>query len=221
VGPVHARNAVPVKKAVKALSAWVKASGRLRLALGATSTSAPTLTKEQIVKRFCTEASARRMGKMNPLSFAQYVVETAMGATQFAIAETENHQISGDLERDLWRAWVAYLAQIGRQLGIRVSAASSNKGNKESPFVRGVIFLQERLPKECRRFSGYSSVVKGVQEAVKFEQSPKTLLAILAGWGVGLHALGEYNLSVSEARVTDLLRGNNTQKKASLTSRPS
>jgi hypothetical protein len=222
VGPAHVRNTVTVVKAEKALNDWIKACGRLRLALGATKTSAPLLTKKEIIQRFYGRQAIQKIGKMKPLSFVQYAVEAAMGAAQLAIVDKQHTNISAALEKDFWRAWVAYLANVAKQLGVKVSAASSNKSNNESPFVKGVIFLQQRLPKECRRFNGYDSVAKGVQQARKFEEkSPETLLGILAGWGAGIPEFGEYNFADAELVVRNLLHGNDTVKKGASTSRHS
>jgi hypothetical protein len=193
VGPPHERNTITALQAEKAFDAWIKASGRLRLKLGAGKTSAPRLTKREIVERFCGEAAARKIRRMRPMTFAHYVIEAAMGAARSAMAEKEHQQISPVLQKDLWRAWVAFVASVAREVEAKVSAASSNKTNKESPFVKGVIFLQERLPKECRRFADYDSVAKGVQAALRFKQTPEVLLGILAGWGAGIPKFGEYD----------------------------
>jgi uncharacterized protein (DUF1778 family) len=203
VGPAHERNTVTAVKAEKALTAWIKASGRLRLALGVTTTSAPPLTKAEIVARFYGEPAIQKIGKMKPLSFVQYVLEAAMAAAEFAIADEQ--RISPELEKDLWRAWVAYLAIAVEKVGVKVSAASSNKTKNPSPFVTGVIFLQERLPKECRRFNDYDSVAKGVQLSRKFrEKSPEALLGILAGWGAGIPEFGEYDFAKIEVAIRSL-----------------
>jgi hypothetical protein len=130
VGPPQKRNTVTVVKAEKALNDWIKACGRLRLALGATKTSAPQLTKLEVITRFYGDAAVRKIGKMKPLSFVLYVVEAAMGAALLAIAEKQHQNISAALQKDLWRAWVAYLAGLAEQAGVRVSAASSNETNK-------------------------------------------------------------------------------------------
>jgi hypothetical protein len=213
VGPPQKRNTVTVVKAEKALNDWIKACGRMRLALGATKTSAPQLTKLEVITRFYGDAAVRKIGKMKPLSFVLYVVEAAMGAALLAIAEKQHQNISAALQKDLWRAWVAYLAGLAEQAGVRVSAASSNETNKESPFVKGIMFLQERLPRECRRFVGYTSVAKGVQQARRFQQKgPETLLAILAGWGAGIPELGEYNFAEAETITNSLLDGKYTKK---------
>jgi|SRR5882724_9007549 len=222
VGPAHARNTVTVVKAEKALNDWIKACGRLRLALGATKTSAPLLTKQEIIQRFYGKQAIRKIAKMKPLSFVQYVVEAAMGAAQFALADKQHQNISAALEKDLWRTWVAYLAIVASQAGVKVSAASSNKTINQSPFVKGVVFLQHRLPKECKRFNDYESVAKGVQDARKFEKKgPETLLGILAGWGAGIPEFGEYNFAEVEVALRSLLHGNNTEKNGASTSRPS
>jgi hypothetical protein len=222
VGPAHVRNTVTVVKAEKALNDWIKASARLRLALRATKTSAPSLTKQEIIQRFYGKHAVQKIAKMKPLSFAQYVIEAAMGAAQSAIADKQHQNISAALNKDLWRAWVAYLANVANQAGVKVSAASSNKTNNQSPFVKGVIFLQHRLPKECRRFTDYDSVVKGVQDARKFEKKgPETLLGILAGWGAGIPEFGKYNFADAEIVVRSLLKGNDTDKKRNSTSRHS
>jgi hypothetical protein len=222
VGPPQKLNTVTVVRAEKALHDWIKACGRLRLALGERKTSAPLLTKLDVVTRFYGEAAVRKIGKMKPLSFVLYLVEAAMGAALFAMAEKQHQNISSALQKDLWRAWAAYVAAVAEAAGVRVSAASSNELNKESPFVKGVMFLQERLPRECRRFIGYSSVAKGVQQSRAFQQkSPESLLLILAGWGTGIPELGEYDFADAEAITGSLLHGKYTQEKGTSTSRRS
>jgi hypothetical protein len=135
VGPPHRRNAITVVKSEKALNNWLKACGRLRLALGATKTSASLMTKAEVIERFYGGSTIRKIGKMQPLTFFKYVMEAAMGAGLLAIEEKKHPKLSSALEKDLRHAWVAYLAYVVEQAGAKVSAASSNETNKESPFV--------------------------------------------------------------------------------------
>src|ERR1044072_6779598 len=45
----------------------------------------------------------------------------AMGAAQLAIADSQ--PLSADVEKDLWRAWVAYIAITAEQAEVKISAA--------------------------------------------------------------------------------------------------
>jgi hypothetical protein len=223
IGPLHERSSVTVVKAEKALSDWIKASGRLRLELCAETTSARTLSKREVVERFCKESAARKISKMRPLSFAQYVIEAAIGAAQFAIAEIKCQNMDPGLKRDLWFAWVGFLACVAEEVGVKITASSSNKSRNESRFVRGIMALQQRLPKECRRFNGYESVAKGVQEARrKFgKEDPATLLAIIAAWGANLPGFDSRNRAEARAVIGKLRDRIESKKRGRTASRPS
>jgi hypothetical protein len=227
VGPTHSgKGTVSVIAARKALADWIKASGRLRKALGAKTTSAPVLTKAEIVLRFYDTAAVKKIGKMKPLTFVQYVIEVAMGAAELGLKELDQFKLRPELKSDLWLAWAAFAASVAEGAGAKISASSSNKTANESSFVVGLSSLQELLPAECQRRNSYDSIAKGVQDArKKFGQTiPDALLAIIAGWGAGIPAFGEYNPAETEAFVRKFLLQGHTKgarKKGASTSRPS
>jgi hypothetical protein len=227
VGPTHSgKGTVSVVAAKNALANWIKASGRLRKALGARTTSAPVLTKAEIVQKFYGTAAVKKIGKMKTLTFVQYVTEVAIGAAELGLKEIDEFKLSPELESDLWLAWAAFASSVAKGAGAKISASSSNKTANESPFVVGLSSLQELLPAECQRRNGYDSIAKGVQDArKKFGQtSPDALLAIIAAWGAGIPGFGEYNPAETEAFVRKFLSQNHTKgarKKGAPTSRPS
>jgi hypothetical protein len=207
VGPTHSgKGTVSVVAARKALANWIKASGRLRKALGANTTSAPVLTKAEIVLRFCDTTAVKKIRKMKPLTLVQYVTEVAIGAAELGLKELGEFKLSPELKSDLWLAWAPFAASVAEGAGAKISASSSNKTANESPFVAGLSILQELLPAECQHRTGYESIAKGVQDARrKFGRtSPNTLLAIIAGWGAGIRGFGEYNAAEVETFVRNL-----------------
>jgi hypothetical protein len=182
---------IGASKAHLALEAWLKASSRLRLALGK-KTSAKKLSRAEIIAMFWGEDKAKHLGKMQPLVFVQYVLRGAMGAALSALDEIPERRLTSELEGDIWLAWIRLLALAIEEAGLKVSASSSSKLIRESPFVRAVMFLQDRLPKDCKRYNGYESVAKGIQKSrgKLGHLDDKYLLAIMMGWGTGI--LGVY-----------------------------
>jgi hypothetical protein len=179
---------ISVALAERSLSDWLKASGRLRNALGR-RTSVGKLARAEVCAMFVSdETNLKRLGKMQPLVFVNYVLSAAMGAAQAELENLEKSKLSPDLDRDMWGAWVKLIELAVSEAGIKVSASSSNKVIHESPFVKVVMYLQGRLPNRCKKYSGYESVAKNVQWARKeFKGFDRThLRAIIAGWGTGI-----------------------------------
>jgi hypothetical protein len=211
IGPLHAPTATAtISKVEKSLNAWVKATARLRKSLGANETSGKSQTKEQIVHRFATHAAAAKIDMMPPVVFAQYVIEAGMGAALLALEEIKQRNMALGLKRDLWLAWVMYLAKLATEAGIKISASSANKVKDDSPFVSGIRYLQAKLPGDCHHYNGYESTVKGINAAKqKFgKHSPSTLLAIIAAWGANLPGFNSHNQADAEAIIKKMIGGN-------------
>ncbi|MCP3441979.1 hypothetical protein [Bradyrhizobium sp. CCGUVB14] len=222
IGNLHAKGKTQtVAKAENALNAWIKASGRLRKNLNAPKTSGVQMSKAEVISRFYGDDAVRKIAEMGPVVFAQYVVDAAVGAALLALDEIKTRNMDVDLKRELWFAWVMYLAGLATDSGAKVTASSANKLKNDSPFVQGILFLQKRLPKECHHYSGYESVAKGVNWAKqKFAKtSPKILLAIIAGWGANIEGFNGSNRGAPAAVLEKLFPGNVAAKKRSRASR--
>jgi hypothetical protein len=207
VAPLHdSKNTATVAKVEKALNAWIKATGKLRLALQVPTSSLAVSSRAEIISRFYSDAKIKKIGKMQPIVFARYVIDAATEAALLTLIELRASHMDSELKRDLWLAWVVYLAHLAMEAGVKITASSSNKLKEESPFVSGILHLQDSLPIECRHYTGYESVAKGVQLAKKkySQQSPATMLGIIAAWGVNLPGSDSRNRAAAEAALAEL-----------------
>lgn len=207
VAPLHSsENTVTLRKVENALNAWIKATGRLRLALQLPTSTLSVQSRAEIIAKFYSAKKIKKIGKMQPIVFARYVIDAATEAALLTLAELAENHMDPELKRDLWLAWVMFLADVARGAGAQVTASSSNKLKTESPFVSGVLYLQESFPKECRHYAGYDSVVKGVQLAKKkySRETPETMLAMIATWGVNLPGFDSQNRSDAKAVLANL-----------------
>ena len=207
VAPLHGgENTVTVAKAKKALNAWIKATGKLRLALQLPTSSSEVSSRAEIISRFYSDDKIVKIGKMQPIVFARYVIDAATEAALLTLTELEANYMDPELKRDLWFAWVMYLASLAQGADVKITASSANKIKEDSPFVSGILYLQDALPKECRHYKGYESVAKGVQLAKKKHslQRPETLLGIMAAWGPNLSGFNSRNRADAEAVIAGL-----------------
>lgn len=220
VAPSHShQDSIPIKEISKQIRGWQKTTRSLRGELETPHISKiKNQTRAKIIAAYASEKAIKRIGKMPPLQFLAFTIRSALAAANLALHEIEQTQGLSSLKGDLWFAWVCIIASILRSEGFKVSASSSNKTSKNSPFVLLIEKLQDTLPKECKRFTGYDSIAKGVQKAKREFGSYKesTLLAILTGFGS--HILKNYSPELlaqfaAAPEVTPELLKSKTKKK--------
>ncbi|MCX7307215.1 MAG: hypothetical protein NTZ72_04385 [Afipia sp.] len=188
VAPNHSQeNSVTVKEITKQIESWQKTTRNLRRELETPRTTAIKIrTKAEIIARHKSKRAIHRIRKMPPLQFFTFTIESSLVAADLALETLKNnHQRPSSLKGDLWSAWICLIALALQDQGFKITATSLNKSKRESPFVSLIQKIQTILPTECRRFSGYESVTKGVQQARRKMGGlkQKTLMAVLGGWG--------------------------------------
>jgi hypothetical protein len=187
IGKLHSpKESINTKTAIKALDAWIKASGRFQISLGKKS-SVAKLSRIEIISNLCGEGKRKSLEKMSPLGFFGFMLDLAMGAASTAIAEIPGREFGPEIKGDMWLVWVRLIVVAVSQVGAKTTASSSNLAS-ESSFVEGVLYLQALLPDYCKRFKTYDSVVKGVQLArKKFGHADEfVLMGTMMGLGSGV-----------------------------------
>jgi hypothetical protein len=184
-GPLHSiKNTASVKITKKKIDSWRLRTDKLRSALGSNSRPAVE-SREEIISKWRSKKSKKRLLKMMPLEFLAFALECAIDAEQHALSELEQGNVA--VKYDLWSAWVCLIAKTLGTLNVKLSAASKNKDKNDrgSPFINAIEFLQGQLPQECRVFLGYETIRKNVLNARRAmgQCSELFLLIILTVWG--------------------------------------
>jgi hypothetical protein len=199
-------NSVLTSDTLAQIDSWRAASNKLRRQLQLKPLgSTVKLSRRSIIRRGKKKQAFKRLKHATSLEFLGVFLQRAIEAAELVSLELHGETRNGPIERDLWSAWVTLTARHLRSQNISVTAASLNKTTKLSPFVELIDRLQMHLPTEIQRDHTEEGLTKRVQEALKTmgRLDEKTLLMILAGWGMGIFRRG-YPGNVGKMSSTDL-----------------
>lgn len=180
VGPTFSNdNTVPATEVVAALDSWLKATGRLRRAIRL----APAPKDQNLDPADLTTISLAATRPFLALEVLAAAVRSADITGNF-VKSRVSEEIGG-LKGDLWSVWVCLIGVYFQKLNLKITVSSPDKSHHDSPFVSLIEQLQNSLPPECRRLTGYGSIAQGIKRARRTlgKLNESQLLLILAGWG--------------------------------------
>jgi hypothetical protein len=188
-GRTHAKdNTILRSEVLPEVKLWLKATNRLAhiLKLPPVATD-QELRRKDAIDPFLGSRRERneKLERILDLHFLRLSVRSARAAGQYVHNRLKNRNGSS-LASDLWATWVCLVAHHLSQADAKISASSTNKSSRVSPFVLVIKKLQSHLPPGCRRHSrSDEALTKHIQSARRIlgKLSEKQLALILAGWG--------------------------------------
>jgi len=182
--PLHSsKNTIPYGKLKERSQSWTSMTRKVLKDLQSAKPVKPrTMTRDEIISQWRGKRSIKRLMKMTPLEFVAFALVCGVDAVSYALREIEAGHVA--MRTDIWSAWVCLIAHTLAPHGVKFSAGGGDKG-PGSAFVLGIEFLQDRLQKECRVYSGYDSIRTNAKNAKRSmgHLSETLLWIILRCWG--------------------------------------
>lgn len=205
-------NTVLITEILPALNRWIKVGESLLQSLGTENKA--HASREEFVKSLDQDRIAA-LPRALPLELLRFAGEAALSAATIVKTEIEHEGRNLPIENDLWCAWVCLTARALEKAGIETTGASTDKSIHESPFIKGIDFLQSFFPRHCHRYNGYESVRTNTQAAVRAMggMEHRMLMQVLM-WGLqlpetaaypgNLHAGAQDRIALFEKRIKEM-----------------
>lgn len=175
-------NTVLVTDLLPALNRWIKVGEHLLQRL---RTEENVDASRDALVQFLDQDRIAALSRILPLELLGFTANAALSAATIVKNEIEHESRNLAIENDLWSAWVCLTAKALEREGVETTGASTDKSTHESPFIKGIDFLQSFFLKDCHRYNGYESVRINTQAALRaMGGMDERMLMHILGWGL-------------------------------------
>jgi hypothetical protein len=139
------QNTVLVTDLLPALNRWIKVGEQLLQRL---RTEKNVDASRDALVQFLDQDRIAALSRILPLELLGFTANAALSAATIVKNEIEHESRNLAIENDLWSAWVCLTAKALEREGVETTGASTDKSTHESPFIKGIDFLQSFFLKD-------------------------------------------------------------------------